>query len=345
MARGASVTTPTLVDAQERRILLVDGNNLLHRVCHIPAFHELRTVGGLQAGGMFGFLKSLRKSLDMSIFVRCIVAWDSTKSKSKRRLRLFPEYKDRSNRPDNRAPEKLREKAEYMKFFDAQRSLLSGMLSSLGVDEIELPGREGDDVLFWVRENMKFLSKDQWHRCVILSEDLDFMQLIDDQTDLYRPIQDQYISLANFTSIHGVTPARFLLYKAILGDKSDCVPGIRGVGPAAALDIANAVMVDEAISSMFTPWSWSEVREYCATSSSRRLQSVAENLETVRRNFLLFNLLEETPSDGDIQEISDLVHRSSARDLRAALLHLEKVEFVEITSDYASWSIPFRRLG
>lgn len=323
--------------ATSRQLLIVDGSHLLHRSCHTPAYEKLATRTGVRTGGAFGFLASLRATLDKGVFVKCIVAWDH--SMSQRRLSLFPEYK--ANRaPDPDKPEDVQAAEEYRKFYKFQKYFLAQVLTDLGVREVTIDGYEGDDVVYRLAQ----AARDQFTRTLVLSEDRDFLQLVDVSTDLYRPIEDAYITLSNFTEHAKVTLARFLLFKSLDGDKNDGITGIPKVGTKTALQVANEYPYDGDEWSPPTDWDWGKLTAFCAEHKSKRVNHVAEGISVVQRNFKLIDLRQEPMSQEVIDQLISAVGEPCMRDLQEVMRKFSKVEFTRFLENFASWSVPFKAL-
>ena len=87
-------------------------------------------------------------------------------------------------------------------------------------------GSEADDVIAMVSQNKKYKG---WHK-VIVSSDKDFFQLCDEETVLYRPIQKVFMNKPRILNEFGIHPTNFAMARAIAGDKSDNLEGVRGVG-------------------------------------------------------------------------------------------------------------------
>lgn len=203
-----------------RPILLVDGKNLYTR--HYAA-HPDMTSDGKQCGGIVGSLKAIRRVVSDMSPKQVIVVWEGGGS-TKRRA-IYSEYKA------NRKPEKLN------RFYEDdipdtddnkvwQMAVLAKMLKRLPVCQIYVPDCEGDDVIAHLhRTRFKDDSK------LILSNDRDFYQLLDERTNIYSPQTKRVHTVEDVSKEHfGIKPINFALAKAMCGDKSDNVPGIRGLG-------------------------------------------------------------------------------------------------------------------
>lgn len=317
-----------------KSVMIVDANHLLHRVLHAGSFSSLKVQNSkyavrrpnddppLEYGGAFGFLRTLRGALWRSDAVRCIAVWDG--SLSERRLELYPEYKDRGLMNDH--------ELEHRRLFRINRPIVRKLLPMLGVRSIRLPNREGDDVIYEVCR----IAGELGHRDrVILSEDRDFSQLIGEGVRLHLPIKELELTRDNFEIEAGVPWSRYVMYRAIVGDKSDKITGVRGVGEKTALEVVlNAPSIK-----------WRDLREFCAASKSARIRSIASSLKVVKRNYKLMRLGMEEFTDEELQYLHRKVETPPKGDLEAARALFNEYNFMSFTRYYTDWTIAFRRLG
>lgn len=202
------------------RTIVIDGHYFLHRCLHLPDLAALQTQDGRKTGGVFGVVTSIKKSLETFPTVRhCIITWDT--GRSARRMKLLPEYK--ANRDAQNEEEKA-EKEEYKRLFDGQLSILQENLGYLGIRQVLLNGYEGDDLIGWI-------VKKSTDPVVVVTEDKDLLQVVGPNTCLWMPMKDKLVTIDTFLDQIGVPPHLFLMYKALLGDPSDNIPGIFQVGP------------------------------------------------------------------------------------------------------------------
>jgi len=312
-----------------RSTLLVDGHNLLHRILHVPVFVEMRTESGKGFGGVFGVVKALQKTLSDGVFTRCMVVWDG--GRSARRLAIFPAYKAHRSNPTTDEEAKL-----YFDNFSLQRRYLSMVFKKLGITEITLSGREADDVI-WLVRNM------YTEEVLILSEDKDFLQMVDETTDLYRPVADRYVVVGNFAAQTGVKYGSYLLYKSIFGDPSDGISGINGIGKVTAQKIANDVELTEEWPMSPAP-NKDQVLEFCENHKSKRVRDVASNFDIVLRNLSLVRLGDEEFTTVEMLQVRSAMLQPVNKDFDGVYEMFHMMEFKSIESDYQRWLIPFRRL-
>lgn len=112
------------------------------------------------------------------------------------------------------------------------------LLETLGVRNMYPGVLEGDDVIAWLCKRVS-------GRKVIVSADQDMLQLIDDKTIVYSPIKDIIIDKNNFEDVVGVPLDQFIRYKALMGDKSDNIPGLHKCGPKTASKMIKQFPTDE----------------------------------------------------------------------------------------------------
>lgn len=216
-------------------IYLVDGSHLLHRIRHTPQA-LLTTKDGKPSGLVFGFLRSLAKiRRESKNTAQLVVAWDKTSSEF--RTKLFPDYK--KGRYSNMSDEDRQKLVNY----NEGRKILINLLGHLRIPTISMHGVEADDII-------GFLSLIPYGEPkVILSDDKDLLQLITDDTSVYRPVSKQFVDKATFISKYGLNPdnyrKHFIMIRAIVGDKSDCIPGIKGIGEKTALTITRKLLKGE----------------------------------------------------------------------------------------------------
>jgi DNA polymerase-1 len=312
------------------KLLIVDGNHLLHRVLFTPKLIQLETLSGKKFGGVFGFLKCLRRSLDDEIISNCVVAWDD--GLSKRRLELFPGYK--GTRRLKEGEEEDPKMVEHRKLFGLSRDYLEVILPLLCVPSLRFRGREGDDVIWSVRDQWREIGKLD---AGVISEDKDFCQMVDERTYLYRPIQNLRLTINNFEEQVGVPRSRFLLYKALVGDKSDNISGVPGVGDATAREIvmrAPGKALD-----------WDEITTFCASHKKTRVRRVAEQLDVVKRNLKLVRLGLEILEPEEDERIRVALSKRTSGDLGEVQSLFSAMEFESLSRGFYDWSIPFVRLG
>ena len=198
------------------KLLLIDGNSLINRAFY--ANPPMTTKSGVPTGAVFGFTNMLIKMIhDISPKYIC-VAFD-VKSPTFRH-ELFTEYKGtRKPMPDDLRP---------------QIPLLKDLLKTMGIYTYEQAGIEADDIIGTIAKSTTIDT-------VIVTGDKDSFQLVDNETSVYftkRGISDLDIyTEQNFKEKTGITPSQIIDLKALMGDSSDNIPGVKGVGKKTALSL------------------------------------------------------------------------------------------------------------
>lgn len=207
------------------RVLLVDSTNtFLRSYAAVPSMDE----DGNHVGGMIGFLKSIGLAIRTFKPTRVVLVFDG-KGGSQRRRKLYPEYKANRKPPVrlNRAYDMTtdEQEKENMKF---QLVSLIEMLECLPVTILALDHVEADDVIAYLSQ----LVTKNGGESIIYSTDKDFLQLAAHNIKIYNPIKKKTFSEDVILEDYGIHPKHFHFYRALNGDKSDNIPGIRGVGEA-----------------------------------------------------------------------------------------------------------------
>lgn len=200
-----------------KRLVLIDGMSVFYRGYF--AMPGLSLPDGTPTGGVFGFASiaiEVIKKLEPDYVA---VAWDKSKTATAKRKEIFPEYKAGRTRPPDD--------------FFAQIPLLHELLESFGWPVIELDEYEADDIIGTI--SVQAADKDIETR--VVSGDYDMMQLLSKHTSVYinkKGSDMMRFTEAEFEEKYGVKLAQFVDYKALVGDSSDNIPGVKGIGPKAA---------------------------------------------------------------------------------------------------------------
>lgn len=213
--------------------LLIDGSNMLHRSYYIAQQKPLINSKGEDTGTVFRFLTSL-KTLAQNFNVKgenIYVAWDKKRARNTTSFRTKNMAGSETEYKGNRDPEKA-------KLVYANGEIVEQAIEMLGSHNFYPNVLEADDCISW-------LSKTLEGKKTIVSVDKDLMQLISEDTQYYNPIKTVTVTLNNFVDYGEVPIKDFVLYKAILGDKSDNVPGLDGYGKVKASRLAQNYNPDE----------------------------------------------------------------------------------------------------
>jgi DNA polymerase-1 len=195
-----------------RSLFLIDGNHATARSFFIPQFQAFSNRSGYKTGVIFGFLqiiKGLSRNWDPD---EMIVLWDI--GRSSYRHKIYSEYKAT--------------RGDYMDDgYYNQIARLQNVLIHLGVVQLGVQGVEADDLFGIITNDNNF---DEFDRIVMVSSDSDLKQLIrQNRVIQYDPIKQTLIDVVVLEK-EGIKPEQIIDLKALAGDSSDNVPGIRGIG-------------------------------------------------------------------------------------------------------------------
>jgi len=206
-------------------ILIVDALNTFLRnftmINHInPDGHHI--------GALTGFLKSVGYAIRMCDPTKVVIVFDGVGSSNARR-NLFPEYK--ANRNTNRMTNYsiFTSKEEETESINNQMERLIQYLKCLPVTIISIDSLEADDIIGYL--SSRFASYEETQRVTIMSADKDFLQLVSDKTHVYSPTKKKIYTPKDVLEEYGISSTNFINYKVLLGDQSDNIPGIDGIGP------------------------------------------------------------------------------------------------------------------
>jgi DNA polymerase-1 len=204
----------------QSKILIIDGLNLFIRTwAVVPEMN----INGDHVGGLTGFLRTMKIVMRDTKPSLVIVAWDGQGGSTKRRG-IYAEYKAGRKPRVNREYE-FDSPADSLKNMNFQQIKLKNYLSLIGVAQIEVEMCEADDIIGYLCRHV-FCDTDK----VVVSSDKDFLQLIDDHTLIYSSSKKLYFSAELLMKSYGVLPENFIYMKALMGDPSDNIKGIKGIG-------------------------------------------------------------------------------------------------------------------
>ena len=194
-------------------LVLVDGSSYLFRAFH--ALPPLTNKAGEPTGAMLGVINMLRRLLDTYKPTDMAVVFDA-KGKTFRN-EMYSEYK--ANRPP--MPDDLR----------AQIAPLHEMIRAMGLPLISVPGVEADDVIGTLAEKAGKVPRE----VVISTSDKDLAQLVNEHVTLIDTMSNRTFDIDGVIEKFGVPPNRIIDYLALVGDKSDNIPGVVKCGPKTAV--------------------------------------------------------------------------------------------------------------
>ena len=204
------------------RVLIVDGLNLYLRAF---AVNGALNDNGVPVGGLTGFLRSLAYAIREVNPTRVIVVYDGAGG-SQRRRKIHSEYKS-NRKPGKRITrwDAFKDVSEEKDAMKIQFSRLLDYLDFLPVNVISIDRIEADDTIAYIAHTL--LNKD----VTIMSSDQDFLQLVNERITVWSPTKKKFYTPRMVMDDYGVPAHNFLMYKVLMGDKSDNIEGVKGLGP------------------------------------------------------------------------------------------------------------------
>jgi DNA polymerase I len=197
----------------KERLYLIDATALLYRAYFAFIRNPLINSKGMNTNAIFGVVSSFLGFVNKFDPQHIIVSFD--RKGPTFRHEMSEQYK--ANRPP--MPDELISQVEpVIRFF-----------SDIGLPEISKDGLEADDIL----ATLAYKFKDKYE-IIIVTGDKDYSQLVQDGVTLYDPMKDLMIDREQVLAKYGIAPEQFVDYLAIVGDSSDNIPGVKGLGPKGA---------------------------------------------------------------------------------------------------------------
>ena len=204
-----------------KKIILIDGNNLMFRSYYATAYtgNVMKNSKGFPTNALYGFVGMMNKIIHEEKPEYVAVAFDIGKNFRKQK---YETYKDgRSETPDE---------------LKQQMPIAREILNAMGIQYFEMEPYEADDI---IGTFAKMCEEDPEYAALIVSSDKDLLQLISDETEVKLLKQKDYVryNKKNFKEDWGFEPIRMIDYKALAGDPSDNIPGVKGIGDKTAINL------------------------------------------------------------------------------------------------------------
>src|SRR5271154_4124836 len=287
-------------------VFLVDGSGYVFRAYHaLPPIN--RKSDGLQLNAVFGFCNMLWKLLrDMKADEKpthLAVIFD--KSEKTFRTKMYPDYK--AHRPD--PPDDLR----------PQFGLIREAVHAFDLPCLEQRGFEADDLIAtYVRQ-----ANEAGATSTIVSSDKDLMQLVGDRVIMYDTMKDKKIGRAEVIEKFGVPPDKVIEVQALIGDSTDNVPGVPGIGVKTAAQLIGEYGDLETLLGRA-----SEIKQ------DKRRQTLIDNAELARVSKRLVTLDQNVALDVPVEELA--VHDPDYKHLIAFLKAMEFSSLTRRVAEFAS---------
>ena len=204
-----------------KKVILVDGNNLMFRSYFATAYTGalMKNSKGQATNALYGFTNMINKIVEEEKPAYMVVAFDIGKNF---RHEKYTEYKaGRNETPDD---------------LKSQMPLARTLLDAMGIKHLELEGYEADDIIGTLAKEADL---DSEYDALIVSSDHDLLQLISPQVSMkmLKSKDATYYTVESFREEYGFDPIKIIDLKALMGDASDNIPGVKGIGEKTALGL------------------------------------------------------------------------------------------------------------
>ena len=278
-----------------KKLMVIDGSSLLYRAFF--ALPPLQNALGVPTNAVYGFLTMLTKLYEEINPDYIAVAFD--KGKQTFRMDIYEDYKGtRQSAPDELRP---------------QFSLIREVLESLGIIVIEEEGFEGDDIIGSLSKKWG-CSDLQVH---IITGDRDNLQLVDEYTSVFltkKGITDMlHVTMENMEELYGYGPQMVIEMKSLMGDSSDNIPGVPGVGEKTALKLLTQYGTLEG------------VYEHIEEQKGKLKERLVDNKDLAFISHQLATIKTDMDMPYELEQFVPVVHRSEVTPL------FEKLGFHAVT--------------
>ena len=316
-------------------ILIIDGMNTL-----IRSFSLLKAMNpsGAHVGGLVGFLRSLGFVTRTFDPTRVLVVWDG-KGGSGNRQNIDPNYK--AQRATSRITHwgLYDSKEEEMEALIGQLFRVQDYLECLPIHQIVMEKLEADDIIAYVAKRASNAGK----KVTIVSSDKDFFQLIDQNIEIYAPVKKKTFTYDNVKEEIGVLPQNYNIVKALLGDNSDNLQGVKGLGIKTILAEWTSFTHDPN-ASLQDVWDLCEVKME-EEKPKKIFAKIIHNWDKVLTNYQLMDLHNSSLDEREIQIVEETLKQPVPDLHTGAFLRLLDQDKIEgITKNTEGWLETYRPL-
>ncbi len=282
-----------------QKIIIIDGSSYIFR-----AFYAIRTSlsnsKGLPTNAIFGFARMLLKVVRDENPEYVAVVFDSAKKTT--RHEYFPQYKaNRASMPEDLIP---------------QIPYIHDLVKSFNIDVVCMDGIEADDII----GTLAVQSRQKGLEVIIVSGDKDMMQLVGNGITMLDTMKEKRIGPKEVEEKLGVAPSKVVEIMGLMGDTSDNIPGVPGIGPKTALELINV---------------YGDIENTLAHAEEVKKKSVRERLSQFQDQARLSKRLVTIVTDLDLEcDIENFKVRE--RDNEAVVRILKELEFNALLKELTS---------
>jgi 5'-3' exonuclease len=282
----------TVVNSE--RILLIDGLNLFFRNF---AMMNMVNPDGVHIGGLGGFFRSLGALIRQIDPTQVYVVFDGAGSANNRK-NIIPEYKS------GRDLQRITNWDAFDDLEDEHDAKVDQMvriiqyLKTLPVKTVSIDKVEADDIIAYFS---KIMPKDPLDKIFIVSSDKDFIQLVNDNVIVYRPMEKEYYTKDTVIEKYKMSPKNFILHKTLLGDNSDKIRGVKGLGEKGLYKKFPELMGDD--------MTLEDIYKICESKFQDHVvySRVIQNYDELERNYKVMDLDNPMIDENDKKYLDEVV--------------------------------------
>ncbi len=279
------------------KVILIDGNNILFRSYYATAYsgNTMKNSKGFPTNALYGLVNMMNKIIQEENPTYIMCAFDKGKTF---RHEKYADYKGgRSETPD-----------ELKLQFPKARELVEAM----GINYFEIDNYEADDI---IGTFAKKCNNNKDYDAVIISSDKDLLQLITDEVEvkLLKPVGSIRMTHQEFINTYGIEPPRMVDLKSLMGDSSDNIPGVKGIGEKTALNLLQEYKTLD------------NIYDNIDSIKGKLKEKLIEGKESAYQSYDLATIYTEVPIDTDFEKI-----RYKGYDALKYLELLEEFEFYSL---------------
>ena len=308
-----------------KKVILIDGNNLVFRSYYATAYRGsiLRNSKGFPTNALFGFINMLNKIINEESPEYMMIAFDKGKTF---RHKKYEGYKDGRKE----IPQELKD----------QLPVAKGIAKAMGISCFEIDNYEADDIIGTFANEV---DNQNDYYSVIISSDKDLLQLITDKNEVKLLKSNDYIRMnkETFIETYGFTPEKIVDLKGIMGDASDNIPGVKGIGEKGAMTLIQKYGTVE------------EIYKNIEEIKGRTREKLEDDKENAFFSKELATIYKEVPIDKNIENIKyngitpklipllkeyeffSLIKKLNIKEKKEEKKSYEVVESINITKDTA----------
>lgn len=295
------------------RVLIIDGLNLFFRNF---ATINMLNQDGAHIGGLAGFLRSLGSLVQLIQPTGVYVIFDGIGSSTNRK-NLLPEYK--SNRGITRitnwdAFDDLEDENDAKV---GQITRIIHYLQCLPVKIGTIDKAEADDMIAYLAKELpsRFNSE-----VVIVSSDKDYLQLVNKKVKLYRPVSKAFFGPEDVRKEFEIHPDNFIIYKTLLGDQSDKIEGVKGLGPKTLIKLFPEIQT--------VPLTLQDIFDYAEDNMTKHklYPQILFRKQNLENHYKLMDLKNPILDDRQIKYIEELVQEPNNGFYKKQFLELYSID-------------------